>query len=477
MRGKSPEALEMEAPSDERNPNGKQDTTPVPVRAEIPIAVPGADGVVPEYQRPGITPPVPIPPPPVPQNGQVPPNGYDGRLTRRERAALERARAAQPVPEQPEAAPAPPAETRSTARLMALDAFRGLTVGMMLLVNNAALGSATPDTLVHAKFGNDPTLADLVFPWFLLAVGVAIPFSAASKREEGVSPFLRILGTFRRAISLYLAGALVDSSIRHEPYIGLGVLQLIALAYLIGRLLYYMPSWLRLIIASGCLGWYGWALTSLTMFNYQPGGGFTEERNFVHYLNENLLAPYRLQGLASVVPTASLVLLGTLVGDILRMGKWVPGARASLLVALGAGLVVVGSLWGHYLPMNKPFWTPPYILYAGGWGILALAFFFLVADIVGGRFWPLRLLAYPMVVFGSNALIAYAGAILVKIHIFQEWQILFNGQKVTLQNALMSYLSANYGGENGGWLYTVGYVIVVWFFCAFLYHKKAFVRA
>jgi predicted acyltransferase len=109
--------------------------------------------------------------------------------------------------------------------------------------------------------------------------------------------------------------------------------------------------------------------------------------------------------------------------------------------------------------------------------MLALSFLFVLADILGGKFWYLRLLVYPMVVFGSNALLAYAGAILVKVHILQEWTVTVAGKKITLQKALQTALTEQYGAETGGWVYLIGYLTVIWFVCAVLYHRRLYVRA
>src|SRR5206468_3937629 len=87
-------------------------------------------------------------------------------------------------------------------RLTSLDAFRGLAILGMLLVNNAALDTATPSPLTHAPWNGGVHFADLVYPWFLLIVGVAIPFSAAASRARGIPTWkydLKILG---RAVAL-----------------------------------------------------------------------------------------------------------------------------------------------------------------------------------------------------------------------------------------------------------------------------------
>jgi predicted acyltransferase len=346
----------------------------------------------------------------------------------------------------------------------------------MLLVNNAALDTAVPRPFVHAPFGKTPTLADMVFPWFLLAVGMAIPFSSFGRREQGLSRWQRSLLTVRRAFALYLVGALIDSSLWRSPYWGLGVLQLIALAYLVGRTLYGLPSALRGIAAGGMLGFYAWALNSWEFAGYRPGA-LTETHNLVQHLNETVLAPYRMQGLASAIPTAALVLLGTLVGDALMRGKEVPAARASLVLALGCGMTIAGLIWGAFLPMSKTFWTPSYITFAAGWGTLLFFLLYVVMDLGGAAWKPLRWLAVPLAIFGANALIAYAGAILVKIHILQEWKIWYAGEKLTLQGAFLEMLTKRYGTVEGGWLYMGSYLLAVWLVCALLYWRKTFIRA
>jgi predicted acyltransferase len=371
----------------------------------------------------------------------------------------------------------PPVEKPTVAeRLFSLDAFRGLTVALMLLVNNATLGSAVPPLFLHADFGKTPTLADMVFPWFLLAVGIAIPFSASGKREQGLSIWQRGLLTLRRAVTLYLVGSLLDSSLWRSPYWGLGVLQLIGLAYLGGRTLYPLPYPLRFFVSAGLLGFYGWALNSWKIAGYLPGK-FTETHNLAAHLNEKYLSAYQMQGLGSVLPTVALVLIGTLVGDALRRTKEVPAARFALILAIGSGLTIAGIGGGGVQPMSKTFWTPPYIALTAGWGTLLFLLLHLIADI-GGRFWkPLRWLAMPLVVFGANALLAYAGAIFVKIHILQEWKIWYAGQKMTLQGAFLEMFLSRYGNVNGGWLYMGAYLFAIWLVCAYLYRRKIFIRA
>jgi predicted acyltransferase len=119
--------------------------------------------------------------------------------------ALSTAPAELPEPD-PVADPAPP--LAAPPRLTSLDVFRGVTIAAMLLVNNAGKG-APYAPLDHAEWhGWTPT--DLVFPFFLFIVGVAIPFSNAKRATA--SPLTRgamLRRIWLRALSLFMLGALL----------------------------------------------------------------------------------------------------------------------------------------------------------------------------------------------------------------------------------------------------------------------------
>jgi predicted acyltransferase len=367
----------------------------------------------------------------------------------------------------PNAAPAP----ASGVRLVSLDAFRGLTILGMLLVNNVSLDTATPTHLTHAGWGEGVHFADLVFPWFLLIVGVALPFSAGSHRRRGGTRLSYVAKALARATALVLLGCLIDSSLAKTPVFGLGVLQLIGLAYLVGALLYPLPAPLRLVVALGLLVGHWAALR----FIAPPGavaGAVTEATNIVSYVNDAYLSPIHLRGLISVAPTAALVMLGALVGDLLRLERATQRAKAALLPACGLAMAVLGWLWSRDLPFSKALWTASYILYSGGVGVVVLSGFYLAADVLG---W--RALVWPLVVPGANALAAYVGPILVKVHVLQEWTWAASGAgRVPLQQALLGSCVNRWGAEGGGWVYTLGYLAVCWLALLVLHRKGLYLR-
>ncbi|MFK7600887.1 heparan-alpha-glucosaminide N-acetyltransferase domain-containing protein [Deinococcus sp. SM5_A1] len=343
-----------------------------------------------------------------------------------------------------------------TARLTALDAWRGLTVLLMLLVNNVALGGRTPYQLVHAPFGG-LTLTDLVFPWFLLCAGAALPFSLAAMTRSGVVGWLRVRRLLTRAILLYLAGAFLTSVTIHAPTLGLGVLQLIALATLCAALLGGLRGWWQAGIAAALLLGYA---AFLTLTPHAAGVGLiSETQNPVQTVNDVVLTPLGLRGLISVIPTTALVLLGALAARPLQQRD----SRAPLkLLGLGLALSVIGFGWaasGH-IPFSKALWTPPYILYSAGLGILGMLAFWLIADSGRVRFGR-RLLA-PLTIPGRNALAGYMLPILIKFWILLEWQVSWTGKSQSILASLLELGRTHLGGFAGGLVYTLGYVLAVW---------------
>ncbi|SEJ66303.1 Predicted acyltransferase [Deinococcus reticulitermitis] len=366
---------------------------------------------------------------------------------------------------------APPADsptTLSTAavpaarpgRLAALDAWRGLTVGLMLLVNNVALGSLTPAQLQHAPWGGGITLTDLVFPWFLFCAGVAIPFSLAGAQRGGLRGWALAGRLASRAALLFGVGCLLTSAVAGRPVLSLGVLQLIALASLVGGLTGGWPIWTRLAFALALLLGYGGLITHAPLPDGTVGV-FEEERNVIGALNSAVLGPLGLRGLLSVVPTSALVVLGGVVGELVRRDRSAPAdarlpAPRTLLV-LGTLLTLLGWAWSAELEFNKTVWTPSYILFSAGLATLGILALYVLADRRGRGHW-----LAPLTWAGRNALFAYAVPILVKTWILQGWQVNWTGQLQTLQAAFLTLARTHLGLWWGGWAYTLGYIGAVW---------------
>ena len=291
-----------------------------------------------------------------------------------------------------------------------LDAFRGLTVLLMLLVNNLPPGA--PAWMGHGPFGKSLYLADWVFPWFLLAMGAAIPFSRRGFLKRGLPPWLYEVRALRRALLLFLLGLGLTSLQAGRPVFALDVLQLLALAYLVGAWLYDLPPLRRLGMSLILLLGYGAALLLVPV----PGVGagvYREDANLALHLNRTYLAPLGLRGLFSAVPTGGFVLLSTFLGEALMEGRrgWLLA-----LAALGLGSLL---LWAFQA-------VPP--------GLLS-----------------------PLLPLGANPLLGYTLPVALKATIL----------KGPLQ-ALLAALVARWGPV-GGWVWTGSYMLGWWFVFYWLY--------
>ena len=355
-------------------------------------------------------------------------------------------------------------------RLAALDTLRGLTILFMLLVNNVALDTQTPHQLEHAKWNLGLSLADMVFPWFLFCVGVALPYSYASFQKIGRAQGLYIAKAAVRAGVLVLLGCVLDSAINHHIAFSLGVLQLIGLAYFVAAVAYQAGPWYRVGLGAALLIAYGYAIQHLS-FGTHAAGTFEPTHNLIRHINNAYLAKYSLQGLLSTIPTAGLVLYGTLMGDILREKGVKDQLKLGSMLFCGVALVAVGDVWSVFLPYNKPVWTPTYILVAGGLGTIILALLFLIVD-MGRQKW----IASPFVVLGSNAIVAYVVPILIKVLVLEIWTVDTPLGNKPLSKAILEGLKGNYGNVTGGWTYTIAYIAVWWLMLWALYRKRWFLK-
>lgn len=339
-------------------------------------------------------------------------------------------------------------QDRKSTRLISLDALRGLTILLMLLVNNIGQRYAgTPLQLRHAGW-HGVHLADLAFPWFLFCAGVAIPFSAASFRKKCLPKRQYLLKVLRRVMILLAIGALLDTLWDARlTLFSVGVLQTIALAYAVGALAYDLPVRGRLAIATVLLVGYWGAVKFLAV----PGAGvgvFTESQNLILHLNRHYLGQLGLWGLTRLIPTTALLLIGTAIGDMVRSKDWQEHHTLWSLFAAGIVLTAGGYLWNLSLPFNKPVWTPSYVLFAAGVGTLLLGLLYLLADILGHKS-----VVFPLVVFGSNAILIYTLPIFAK---------------ALLAHPLHIYIH--------GWVRVIPFILFWWLVAWQLYRKKIFLK-
>lgn len=266
-----------------------------------------------------------------------------------------------------------------THRLRALDVFRGLTVALMILVNCPG-GTDVYASLDHAAW-NGLTVADLVFPAFLVIVGVSAVLSQAARRARGQSTAQIERHAAARALGLFAFGLLVNAFIFREPGGGirfLGVLQRIALCSLgVSAFLVLDRPALEAPAAALILGLYWLLLTRLSAPGY-PAGDLSPDGNFASWLDRTLMGGHMMtpvqdpEGLLATLPALATSLLGLVAGRRLVRARAQPRSAAALAAA-GLALAAAGWAWSGSFPFNKHLWTSSYVLTAGGLALAGLA--------------------------------------------------------------------------------------------------------
>jgi predicted acyltransferase len=290
-----------------------------------------------------------------------------------------------------------------------LDVFRGVTVAAMILVNNPGDWSAVFPSLLHA-YWTGWTSADLVFPWFIFIMGVAMPFAFARRHGHGQATFHLYRRIARRVAMLIVLGLVVNAVSAWPPISPLrfpGVLQRIALSYLIAAVIVLNLGVGGWVVSVAVLLLGHWALLMLVPFGGHPAGTLTPEHNVARYVDTLVFGRHMLrtpndpEGLLGTLPAAATALVGALTGELMRRATS-DRARLQGFVVSGLGAVALGWMWSRVLPLSKPLWTGSYVCAVTGLAMLALAFLYFIVDMCGVRSW-----ARPFLWLGVNPLAIY----------------------------------------------------------------------
>ncbi len=186
-----------------------------------------------------------------------------------------------------------------------------------------------------------------------------------------------------------------------------GVLQRIALLYLIASMVVLHAGLRGTVGAAAALLVGHWALLTLMPFGGHPAGTLTPDHNFARYLDDYFFGRHAWttatdpEGLLGTLPAAATTLLGASIGHLMRRASNA-AARLRSLVVSGLILVVVGWCWSFWLPLSKPLWTGSYAVLTAGLAALVLALLCWVVDVLEWRVW-----ARPFMWLGVNPLAIY----------------------------------------------------------------------
>lgn len=364
-------------------------------------------------------------------------------------------------------------------RLVSLDAFRGLTIAAMLLVNDPGSWSYVYGPLRHAEWhGWTPT--DLIFPFFLFIVGVAMTFSFGKRRREGKDRWALLGKAARRALVLFALGLLIHAFPWYDVDLATlripGVLQRIAVAYLAASAIVLFTGLRGQIVATAVLLLGYWALLTLVPVPGGVAGDLTPDGNLAAWLDRTVLGTEHLwsqsrtwdpEGILSTVPAVATVLLGVFTGRWLRSGRSGRAVTAGLLAG-GVAAIAVGALWGQLFPINKNLWTSSFTVFTAGMALLFFGLCYWVIDVRGRKRW-----ATPFVVFGMNAIAAYfLSALFARVI-----GMIDVGGGVTLKAWAYQHLFASWAGPmNGSLAFAIAFVLLWLGLMWPLYQKRIYIK-
>ncbi len=459
-------------------------------------------------------------------------------------------------------------------RLISLDVFRGVTIAGMVLVNNPGTWSSIYGPLKHAEWhGLTPT--DWIFPFFLFIVGIAIPIALGKWLSEGIRarvywkillravmifalglamsvvPFFQFAATdapdalkmliwatmtagllFLLLRRFKVAAALIATSISGIIAMNLvgynvvaynfgtmrifGVLQRIAICYLVVSLIFLHSNWKQQLgIAAALLLGYWVLMTTIAV----PGCEITtvgdKACNLAAYIDRLILGENHIwrggrvfdpEGILSTLPAIATTISGVLAGTWLmrrdagselvaaatvdrraeddfakpepeaavptKISGTDPLNTASGLYFFGVVLLAVGYIWSSYFPINKSLWTSSYVLVTSGIALLTLGSCYWLIDIKGYRKW-----AKPFEIFGVNALTLFVFSGIMARMLGAYRVTGSDGSSIPLQKWIYENIYLSIAGPiDASLMYAVSFILCWLFLMWLLYRERIIVK-
>jgi predicted acyltransferase len=375
-------------------------------------------------------------------------------------------------------------------RFHSLDVFRGATVALMILVNNPGSWSYVYPPLAHAKWhGCTPT--DLVFPFFLFAVGNAMAFVM----PRLTTPEMFWKKVTKRFILIFLIGLLLnwfpfvrwsEGELVMKPLENLrilGVFPRIALAYFFASIIVYLFKSKGAFVVGGILLLlYWWMCYAFG----DPADPYSMQGFFGNPVDKAILGeshmyrgegiPFEPEGIMSTIPAIVQVIFGYLVGEyVITKGK--NNDMLANLFVTAALLIFTAIAWDMVFPINKKIWTSSYVLYTTGLAMMVLGVMIHWIELKGARAWWTRFFD----VFGKNPLFIYVlSGVWVKLYGIMR---IPNGMKDGKETFINGYawvfqkiFQPVFGDYPGSLAFAIAHVLVFWAIGLILDRKKIYIR-
>lgn len=294
-------------------------------------------------------------------------------------------------------------------RIESLDAFRGFTMillvsggfGFHYLTTYPYIGFFARQLTHHPWHGMH--FWDLIQPFFMFIVGVAMPFSFAKRWRRGETWNRTFLHVIRRSVILFFLGVILHCSYSSKLVWELwNVLTQLAFTYFIAFLFMRKPVRTQIIISFVIL------LGNYLAYRFIPLPGVTDpwmkDNNLGAFIDRIIMGKINDGGgwvTINFIGSTAHTMWGVIAGIILKSYR--SDMQKIKLIAIGGITgVVLGLALDPVTPIVKRICTSSFIIHSGGWCLLALALFYWIIDVKGYRKWALF-----MVIFGMNPIFIY----------------------------------------------------------------------
>lgn len=357
-------------------------------------------------------------------------------------------------------------------RIQSLDVLRGITLALMVLVNNPGKWGSQFAPLQHAAW-NGCTPTDLVFPFFLFIMGVSAYFSLSrrlelSTRQTARHIVIRSAGIFAIGLAMNAISLLLSDSPDFQNLRIMGVLQTLALANFAGSIILlltrnrHMLSWafsLLAIYALLLLAGGGYSLGTDNIVARWDAAILGAGHMYGQKLADGSIMAFDPEGIISGIPRISHFLLGAFAGSLIK-GRKQENAIMDIML-FGSALLVAGLLLQYGLPLNKKIWSPSFVLLSCGLASLILGLLMYLIDLRGhdkacGFF----------KVFGTNPLFLYCVA----------WILAITFKNIGFKAWAWDLLLPVFGAPWASLLWSLFMVALVWLAGAPLYMKKICIK-
>jgi predicted acyltransferase len=400
----------------------------------------------------------------------------------------------------PEVSPSPAATTAvPVLRNVAVDAYRGLVMLLMMgeVMRFADTYAAHPGSLFWRILAYNQThvewagmgLHDMIQPSFTFLVGVAMPYSIASRTRKGASFTHQLLHVLWRSVVLIFLGIFLRSIGRPLTYFTFeDTLTQIGLGYTFAFLIYHCrPRWQWIAFASILFAyWLAWAIYPVPgpAYDYAavgvPASWHHNFTGFASHWNKNSnlgnafdiwflnLFPRESRFLfneggyltLSFIPTLGTMLLGLFAGNWYRESPGRVPLKKFLIAGVALSALALALHFTGICPIVKRIWTPAWTLWSGGMCFFFLAAFAWIIDVKGIRRW-----AFPLVIVGLNSIAAYMIA-----HLCEEF--LISTLHTHFGYAPFRILGPGYEP----FLLGVAVMLCFWLMLYWMYRQKIFIR-